>query len=84
MRILIAEDDAETAEFVERGLRELGHNVAVVGDGSDAFSEGNVFVAANGNAVWTSGLTYGSTATGQQAGNGDVFLAHFDAEGVNS
>lgn len=54
------------------------------GDGSDAFSEGNVFVAANGNAVWTSGLTYGSTATGQQAGNGDVFLAHFDAEGVNS
>jgi len=36
MRILIAEDDADTAEFVERGLRELGHNVALVGDGSDA------------------------------------------------
>jgi two-component system OmpR family response regulator len=36
MRILIAEDDAETAGFVERGLGELGHNVMVVGKGSDA------------------------------------------------
>jgi two-component system OmpR family response regulator len=36
MRILIAEDDAETAGFVERGLGELGHNVTVVGQGGDA------------------------------------------------
>ena|SRR5438094_6814153 len=36
MRILLAEDDAETAEFVERGLDELGHNVVVVHDGADA------------------------------------------------
>lgn len=27
MRILLAEDDAETAEFIERGLEELGHLV---------------------------------------------------------
>ena len=33
MRILIAEDDSETAEFIRRGLGELGHNVVVVGNG---------------------------------------------------
>jgi two-component system OmpR family response regulator len=36
MRILIAEDDAETVRFVERGLSELGHHVSVLGDGGDA------------------------------------------------
>lgn len=36
MRILVAEDDPETAEFVRRGLSELGHNIAVVGNGTDA------------------------------------------------
>jgi two-component system OmpR family response regulator len=36
MRILIAEDDADTAGFVERGLGELGHNVTVVDKGTDA------------------------------------------------
>jgi two-component system OmpR family response regulator len=36
MRILIAEDDAETAGFVERGLGELGHNVTSVAKGNDA------------------------------------------------
>jgi two-component system OmpR family response regulator len=36
MRILIAEDDAEAAEFVKRGLNELGHNVTTVNDGNDA------------------------------------------------
>lgn len=40
MRILIAEDDAETAEFVAQGLRELGHVVTVVGDGMDALHIG--------------------------------------------
>jgi two-component system OmpR family response regulator len=40
MRILIAEDDAETAGFVERGLGELGHNVTAVGAGSDALHLG--------------------------------------------
>jgi two-component system OmpR family response regulator len=33
MRILIAEDDAETAAFLARGLRELGHAVTVAGAG---------------------------------------------------
>jgi two-component system OmpR family response regulator len=36
MRILLAEDDAETAEFVERGLGDLGHNVVSVDNGPDA------------------------------------------------
>src|SRR5690242_19099378 len=36
MRILVAEDDAETAEFIRGGLRELGHNVIVAADGIDA------------------------------------------------
>jgi two-component system OmpR family response regulator len=36
MRILIAEDDSETAEFIRRGLSELGHNVLVAGNGPDA------------------------------------------------
>ena len=39
-RILIAEDDAGTAEFVERGLRELGHVVSVVTTGNDALHAG--------------------------------------------
>lgn len=37
MRILIAEDDADTAGFVERGLGELGHNVVMAANGADAF-----------------------------------------------
>jgi two-component system OmpR family response regulator len=36
MRILIAEDDENTAEFIRRGLRELGHNIVVTADGVDA------------------------------------------------
>ena len=36
MRILIAEDDSEMAEFIRRGLAELGHNPVVVDNGIDA------------------------------------------------
>jgi two-component system OmpR family response regulator len=36
VRILVAEDDADTAEFIRRGLGELGHNVLVAADGLDA------------------------------------------------
>jgi two-component system OmpR family response regulator len=36
LRILIAEDDDETAEFVRRGLVELGHNVVLARNGADA------------------------------------------------
>src|SRR5437899_2875499 len=36
MRILLAEDDSEMAEFVTRGLDELGHNVVAVDNGVDA------------------------------------------------
>jgi two-component system OmpR family response regulator len=36
VRILIAEDDVDTAEFIRRGLDELGHNPVVAGSGFDA------------------------------------------------
>ncbi len=36
MRILLAEDDRETAQFIRRGLSELGHNVTVAENGMDA------------------------------------------------
>ena len=36
MRILIAEDDNDTAGFIQRGLEQLGHNPAVATDGIDA------------------------------------------------
>lgn len=36
MRILIAEDNDETAEFIQRGLAELGHNPVVAATGTDA------------------------------------------------
>lgn len=35
MRILLAEDDVETAEFIARGLGELGHNVVRASNGID-------------------------------------------------
>lgn len=40
MRILLAEDDTETAAFVARGLAELGHNVVVANRGEDALHLG--------------------------------------------
>ncbi|KHK93570.1 response regulator transcription factor [Novosphingobium malaysiense] len=40
MRILIAEDDVETARFIERGLAELGHAVVVAANGDDALHLG--------------------------------------------
>jgi two-component system OmpR family response regulator len=36
MRVLIAEDDIDTARFIERGLGELGHVVAHAANGPDA------------------------------------------------
>jgi len=36
MRILLAEDDNDTRQFVERGLAELGHNVISAANGEDA------------------------------------------------
>lgn len=36
MRILVAEDDKETAEFIRKGLAELGHNVVLTSDGLNA------------------------------------------------
>lgn len=36
MRILIAEDDRETAQFIARGLSELGHEPVLAADGQEA------------------------------------------------
>lgn len=40
MRILLAEDDDETAGYVESGLLELGHSVARVANGEEALRIG--------------------------------------------
>ncbi|WP_067737637.1 response regulator transcription factor [Novosphingobium naphthalenivorans] len=40
MRILVAEDEPETAQFVANGLREHGHNVLLAGTGLDALHFG--------------------------------------------
>lgn len=39
MKILIAEDDLATAEFIARGLREGGHTVDCLADGRDALGQ---------------------------------------------
>ena len=36
MRILLIEDDAETADYIAKGLTEQGHLIARAGDGNDA------------------------------------------------
>ena len=43
-KILVAEDDEATAQYVSNGLRELGHNVDCVGNGRDA-----LFLATDGS-----------------------------------
>lgn len=35
MKILVVEDDIETARYITSGLAELGHNVTLAGDGRD-------------------------------------------------
>ena len=40
MRILVAEDDSETATYVSRGLSEAGHNPMLASDGRDALHLG--------------------------------------------
>jgi len=38
MRVLLVEDDSETAAYIARGLREAGHVCDVVADGRDALA----------------------------------------------
>jgi two-component system, OmpR family, response regulator len=40
VRILLVEDDAETASYVRQGLKEAGHHVAVATDGRDGLFRG--------------------------------------------
>lgn len=40
MRILVAEDEPETAQFVANGLQEHGHNVLIASTGTDALHLG--------------------------------------------
>ena len=35
MKVLVVEDDSETAAYVARGLKEQGHGVEVAADGRD-------------------------------------------------
>src|SRR5215469_530663 len=36
MRVLVAEDDSDTAEFIRRGLHEFGHDILMAADGVEA------------------------------------------------
>lgn len=36
MKVLVAEDDSDTADFIRRGLHELGHDILLATDGVDA------------------------------------------------
>ena len=38
MHVLLAEDDAETAAYIEKGLREIGHTVDVAATGPDGLN----------------------------------------------
>jgi len=40
MRILLADDDSETADFIERGLAGLGHSVTLAANGPEAARRG--------------------------------------------
>jgi two-component system, OmpR family, response regulator len=40
MKILLIEDDAETAQYIARGLGEQGHEVTLTGDGREALRIG--------------------------------------------
>ena len=42
MNVLVAEDDGDTAGFIERGLGELGHHVTLAATGEDALHLGAV------------------------------------------
>jgi len=44
MKVLVAEDDIETADYIAQGLRELGHSVEVAGNGRDG-----LFLATDGS-----------------------------------
>ena len=52
-------------------------------DGADAFAEANLYLATHGGSIYVSGLTLGDVEGQPQLGLGDVFLAEFDAAGVN-
>jgi enterochelin esterase-like enzyme len=52
-------------------------------DGADAFAEANLYLATYGGSIYVSGLTLGDVDGQTQIGLGDVFLATFDAQGVN-
>ena len=47
MRILLAEDDRDTAAFIENGLRELGHAVVPAATGEDGVRSLAVALAAS-------------------------------------
>ena len=38
MHVLLVEDDAETAAYIEKGLREIGHTVDVAATGPDGLN----------------------------------------------
>jgi hypothetical protein len=80
----IGKFDVVLLKYAASGAREWTRQFGTTeDDGADIFAEGNLYLAARANVVQVSGLTAGDTATQTRLGNGDVFLATFDAQGVN-
>lgn len=51
-------------------------------DGADIYDEANLWLAVDGGSIHVSGLTFGSTASASNAGEGDIFVGVVDdAEG---
>ena len=61
-------------------IRQFG---SVEDDGADAFAEANLYLATHAGTIYVSALTLGDVDGAAQLGLGDVFLAKFDALGVN-
>lgn len=76
--------DAVLIKYAPGGVREWTRQFGTTeDDGADAFAEANLYLATHADTVFVSGLTLGDTASQTRIGNGDVFLATFDGEGVN-
>ncbi|MGH3072167.1 MAG: alpha/beta hydrolase-fold protein [Gaiellaceae bacterium] len=76
--------DAVLAKYAPDTTREWVRQFGTVeDDGADVFAEANLYLDAFGAKTYVSGLTLGDVDGASQLGLGDVFLATFDAAGVN-
>jgi enterochelin esterase-like enzyme len=77
--------DGVLVKYAPSGARQWTRQFGTTeDDGADEFAEFNLYLATQAGRVFVSGLTLGDTAGASQIGQGDVFLATFDATGANT